>query len=80
MAIARLSSKSQIVVPVSIRRGLELEPGDQVVMEIEGDHAVLRKKPAAPLDELLALIDPAGFEGAMDEVERSRDEWERSSS
>ena len=55
MSTARLSSKSQIVVPAEVRRKLGLKPGDEVIVEVEGDHAVLRKAEASPLEALLAF-------------------------
>lgn len=40
--ITRLNSKGQLTVPASVRRRLGIAPGDQVIVDIEGDHAVLR--------------------------------------
>ena len=45
MATATLSSKSQLVLPAEIRRKLGIHPGDRLVVELEGDHAVIRKAP-----------------------------------
>jgi antitoxin PrlF len=75
MATATLSSKSQIVVPAEVRASLGLAPGDQISIVVEGDHAVLRKQQGSALDTLSALIDPTRLTGAMDDVERARDEW-----
>ena len=75
MAVATLSSKSQIVVPSDVRERLGLKPGDQIAVEIEGDHAVLRKLPRSPLDELRRLIDPKIYRGAAVDLEKCREVW-----
>jgi AbrB family looped-hinge helix DNA binding protein len=75
MSTATLSSKSQIVVPADVRASLGLVPGDQISIVVESDHAVLRKHQGSALDALAALIDPARLAGAMEDVERSREEW-----
>lgn len=79
MSTARLSSKSQIVVPAEVRRKLGLKPGDQISVEVEGDHAVLRKAEASPLNDLqqLAARDPELFAGFDEELQRMRDEWDK---
>ena len=46
MEIAKLSSKGQITLPVSVRRKLKLKSGDQIVIQEENgrfyfDHAAL---------------------------------------
>lgn len=38
-----ITSKGQVTLPVSIRRKLHLEPGDQIDAAIEGDRLLLRK-------------------------------------
>jgi len=40
--VAKLTSKFQITIPVDIRRRLGLHQGDAVVIDLEGDKAVLR--------------------------------------
>ena len=77
MSIATLSSKSQIVVPADVRASLGLQPGDQLSIVVEGDHAVLRKQAGSALDALAALVDPARLAGAIEELERNRNEWDR---
>ena len=76
MATLRLSSKSQIVVPAEVRQRLGLKPGDRVLLEVEGEYAVLRKLEHSVVDELLALVNPALYRGYAAELERSREEWD----
>ena len=37
MATATLSSKSQLVLPAEIRRKFGIQPGDRLIVELEGD-------------------------------------------
>lgn len=42
---SRLSSKSQITIPKTVRVLLELRPGDIVVFKLESDRVYIEKKP-----------------------------------
>jgi AbrB family looped-hinge helix DNA binding protein len=42
MAVAKLTNKFQITIPAEIRHRLDLRAGDSVVMELDGEQAVLR--------------------------------------
>lgn len=77
MSVATLSGKCQIVIPAEVRRRLKLVPGDKIAVEIEGDRAVLRKVEGSALARLKALVDPGEFRGYAEELQRSRDEWDR---
>ncbi|HEX5726418.1 MAG TPA: AbrB/MazE/SpoVT family DNA-binding domain-containing protein [Longimicrobiaceae bacterium] len=76
MPRARLSSKSQIVIPAEIRRKLGLKPGDEILMEPEDEHVVLRKAPKSALERLAEFGGPM-WRGYAEEIERDRDEWDR---
>jgi antitoxin PrlF len=76
MPTARLSSKSQIVIPAELRRRLGVQPGDDLLIEWEEDRIVIRKSVQSPLDVLAALPREV-WSGAADEIRRMRDEWER---
>ena len=43
MTTTRLSTKSQIVIPISIRKRLDLKPGDTVEIDAEGERIIIRK-------------------------------------
>jgi len=43
MTSTRLSTKSQIVIPISIRKRLDLKPGDTVEIDAEGERIIIRK-------------------------------------
>ena len=76
MSTATLSSKSQLVLPAEIRRKLGIRPGDRLIVELEGDHAVIRKAPRSDV-EALAAYRSAIWRDYADEVEEARDEWDR---
>ncbi|MGB6564851.1 MAG: AbrB/MazE/SpoVT family DNA-binding domain-containing protein, partial [Candidatus Binataceae bacterium] len=43
MIKSRLSTKGQLVIPARLREALNLRPGDQVEMELEGRALILRR-------------------------------------
>jgi len=76
MATATLSSKSQLVLPAEIRRKLGIHPGDRLVVELEGDHAVVRKAPCSDVDALAAYRSEV-WQDYADELQEARDEWDQ---
>jgi AbrB family looped-hinge helix DNA binding protein len=46
MAMTTLSSKNQITLPTAVREYLHAKPGDKIIINVEGMHAVLRTVPA----------------------------------
>lgn len=76
MSIATLSSKSQLVLPAEIRRKLGIHPGDRLVVELEGDHAVIRKTPQSDV-EALATFRSDIWRDYANEVQKARDEWDQ---
>lgn len=48
MIIGKLTAKAQTTIPRAVRLALGLQPGDEVVWEIEGDQVILsRARPPA---------------------------------
>jgi AbrB family looped-hinge helix DNA binding protein len=76
MPAATLSSKSQFVLPAEIRRKLGIHPGDRLIVELEGDHAVIRKAPRSDVEALAAYRSEIWRDYA-DDVEEARDKWDR---
>ena len=76
MPTATLSSKSQLVLPAEIRRKLGIHPGDRLVVEVEGDRAVIRKAPYSDVEALAAYRSNIWRDYA-DDVQKARDEWDR---
>ena len=75
MPTATLSSKSQLVLPAEIRRKLGIHPGDRLIVELEGDHAVIRKAPRSDVEALTAYRS-AIWRHYADEIQVARDEWD----
>jgi antitoxin PrlF len=38
-----MTSKAQITIPKAVRKALGIEPGDEVVWEIEGDRVIMSR-------------------------------------
>jgi len=76
MPTATLSSKSQLVLPAEIRRKLGIHPGDQLTVELEGDHAVIRKAPRSDVEALAAYRSNVWRDYA-NEIQAGRDEWDQ---
>ena len=45
---SKVTSKGQTTIPIDIRQALRLNAGDEVLFQLEGEHAVIKK--AQPLD------------------------------
>ncbi|MDI6734968.1 MAG: AbrB/MazE/SpoVT family DNA-binding domain-containing protein [bacterium] len=52
---AKLSSKYQIVIPKKIRRKLNLNSGDELIMKVEDDKIIMRPKPKSYTEYMLGL-------------------------
>ena len=76
MATIILSSKAQIVLPAAIRKKLGLRPGDRLIIEAEGDRAVIRKAPISDLQALEAFASPL-WRGYAKELQQARNEWDK---
>lgn len=76
MALAKLSSKSQIVLPAGIRRKLGINPGDLIEITEQDEKVVLRKAPVSFLQEL-ELCCSETWRDYERELQQGRDEWER---
>lgn len=75
-ATAKLSSKSQIVIPAEARRKLGLRAGDILRVEIEEDRLVLTRADPLGWLERLKSFGTGRWREAEEEIERSRAEWD----
>ena len=73
-----LSSKHQFVVPAAVRKQLGIKPGDQLDVQVEGDHAVIRKAPQSYIEALENVAAPL-WKGYTRELQRDRDQWDQQS-
>lgn len=72
MEVVKLSSKGQIVIPAKIRKELKLSKGDKLLIERKGDAIILR-----PMVKLSKLRGVDKIEGASEEIEKIREEWDK---
>ena len=75
MPYAKLSSKSQIVIPADIRRKLRVRPGDTLEMTLKDDTVTIRKAPVSYLEALENCVSDL-WRGYEKELQRERDHWE----
>ncbi len=76
MSITTLSPQSQLVLPPEVRQKLGIRPGDRLIVEVEEDHAVIRKAPESDV-EALARFRSSLWNGYARELDQARDEWDR---
>jgi AbrB family looped-hinge helix DNA binding protein len=83
MAVATLTSKGQITIPVEVRRKLGLKPGDRVAFVVEAGGEVRLKAKKRPLADLLGVLQaavkrPLSVEQMGDAVlEAANEDWSR---
>jgi AbrB family looped-hinge helix DNA binding protein len=75
MPYAKLSSKSQIVIPADIRRKLRVRPGDTLEMTLKDDTVTIRKAPVSYLEALENCASDL-WRGSEKELQKERDQWE----
>jgi antitoxin PrlF len=76
MAMAKLSSKSQIVLPAKLRRKLGIRPGDTLEVIEQGEAILLRKAPRSFVEELERHCGGI-WSGFGEELAKEREEWDR---
>jgi antitoxin PrlF len=50
MPIVVVSSKGQVTIPKQVRKALNLRPSEKVIVEVEGDHAIIKPLRGSLLD------------------------------
>ncbi len=76
MTLTRLSTKSQIVIPISLRKRLDLNPGDMVEIDAEGERIIIRKAHSSALKQLEECISDV-WKGYDQELNTMREEWDK---
>lgn len=76
MPLAKLSSKSQIVLPAQIRRHLNIKPGDTLDIREEDQRIVIIKPPTSIVDAL-DNCDSEIWKEYASELLKSRQEWDK---
>lgn len=74
MSLAKLSSKSQIVLPAPIRRQLNIKPGDELEISADNNVIMIRKAPHSALDALDACSSDIWHDYER-ELDNKKDQW-----
>jgi AbrB family looped-hinge helix DNA binding protein len=76
MQKVKVSKKFQIAIPAEVRRQLGIKQGDELVIDVEGKHALLMRVPESHAADLAGLhadvwagVDPDEY------VRREREAW-----
>ncbi len=73
MAIAKLSSKNQIVIPREAREALGVKAGDQLLVVAHGNRLIVIEKPKAHDKAILGMGKGLYPDGYLDEERNSWD-------
>lgn len=68
MELAKITSRGQTTIPKRVREAADLNEGDVIAFEVEGDHLLVRKLVAGRDDYL------AGVGGSLSEWDSPEDE------
>jgi len=74
MALAKLSSKSQVVLPAAIRKMLKIYPGDSLEITTKDNTILIRKAAASATEELDACCSDI-WKGYDNELDQARNQW-----
>jgi AbrB family looped-hinge helix DNA binding protein len=74
MPLAKLSSKSQIVLPVAIRKRLKIQPGDELEITTK-KNAIIIRKTAVSATEALDACGSDIWRRYEEELDQARDQW-----
>ena len=78
IALVKLSSKHQVVIPKKVRKRLGLHAGDQLVVEVEGEKVVLHPRPKNYTNYMLGLGKEVWQRiDATEYVRKERESWEK---
>jgi len=56
MIIVKTSSKGQIILPKTIRKSLNIKPGQKLTLRVVGDHAEIKPLPTDPIEYLCGIF------------------------
>lgn len=77
-SIVTLSSKNQIVIPKLARKNLNINPGDQLILDFEKDIIIIRPKPKS-YTKYLRGLHKYTWEGldVTQYIRKERESWEK---
>jgi AbrB family looped-hinge helix DNA binding protein len=76
--VVQLSPRGQVTLPALVRRALGLEPGDNLVISVEGDRAVIAPAVVVPIERYTEERTKEFEEAARlspEEVRKARRKW-----
>jgi AbrB family looped-hinge helix DNA binding protein len=74
MPLAKLSSKSQIILPEAILKRLKIQPGDELEITTK-DNAIIIRKAAVSATEALDACGSDIWRRYEKELDQARDQW-----
>ncbi len=75
-ALVTVSSRNQIIIPKAARDKLSIEPGDQLILEVERDSLILKPRPKSYTKHLRGLHRLVWRKvDAVKHVRKERDRW-----
>jgi AbrB family looped-hinge helix DNA binding protein len=78
IALVKLSSRHQVVIPKEARKRLGLHAGDQLVVEVEGGKVVLHPRPKNYTNYMLGLGKEVWQRiDATEYIRKERESWEK---
>jgi antitoxin PrlF len=76
--VVQLSPRGQVTLPAPVRRALGLEPGDNLVISVEGDRAVIEPAVVVPIERYTEERTKEFEEAARlspEEIRKARRKW-----
>ena len=77
-SVVQLSPRGQVTLPASVRKALGLEPGDSLVIAVDGDRAVIEPAVVVPIERYTEERTKEFQEAARlspDETRKARRKW-----
>jgi len=56
MPLVTVSERGQIVIPLQVRKQLNIRPGKRLLLHVEGDQAVLKPLPDDPVEAFCGVF------------------------
>ncbi len=73
----KVSSKYQVVIPKDIRERFDVEEGEEMIVDIEGEKIVMKKAPTRLVDMMKGLHKEVWKDVIVGEyIDKERESWE----
>lgn len=74
----KITSQGQISIPRQVMREAGVEPGDRLQASVDAAGRIVLEAEVDPLLALIGSAPPGAFDGAQAELQKMREEWDRS--